>query len=97
MRYVELSELLVQLGRGDEALGWLDPAVSLLRGSVGETHRYTWKAAEMQTYGADLRAMTQGKGSFTMELHGYEELPAHLQEKVVAAGRGERLEEEDED
>jgi len=47
MRYVELSELLVQLGRGDEALGWLDPAVALLRGSVGDQHRFTWKAAEL--------------------------------------------------
>ncbi|MBW2256641.1 MAG: elongation factor G, partial [Deltaproteobacteria bacterium] len=41
--------------------------------------------AEVQTYGADLRAMTQGKGTFIMELEGYEEVPGNLQEKIIAA------------
>jgi elongation factor G len=51
--------------------------------------------AEVQTYSADLRAMTQGKGTFTMELHGYEEVPGNLQEKIIAASV--RKAEEDDD
>jgi elongation factor G len=41
--------------------------------------------AEMLSYAPDLRAMTGGQGDLTMELLGYEELPAHLAQKVVAA------------
>ncbi len=41
--------------------------------------------AEMLTYGADLTAMTQGLGSFHMELDHYDLVPAALQEKIIAA------------
>jgi len=51
--------------------------------------------AEVQTYSADLRAMTQGKGTFIMELHGYEEVPVNLQEKIIAASVRKAEEEED--
>ena len=40
--------------------------------------------AEMLNYSPDLRSMTAGKGSYTMESHGYEQVPPHLQAKVVA-------------
>ncbi len=39
--------------------------------------------AEMLKYAPDLNSMTAGRGSFHMELSHYEELPAHLVEKVV--------------
>lgn len=40
--------------------------------------------AEMQTYTADLRSMTQGRGVFGMEFHNYGRVPTHLQDKVIA-------------
>jgi len=54
--------------------------------------------AEMLTYGADLTSMTQGRGSFNMEMHHYDVVPAQLQEKIIekakAARAGEAEEEE---
>ena len=52
--------------------------------------------AEMLSYAPDLRAITGGQGEFTMELPRYEEVPAHLVEKVVAqtarrGGGGQRV------
>jgi elongation factor G len=39
--------------------------------------------AEIQTYEASLRSMTQGRGSFTMELSHMETVPPPIQEKIV--------------
>ena len=45
--------------------------------------------AEMLTYAPDLRSITGGQGEYTMEFLRYEEVPAHLAQKVVAeAPRG---------
>ncbi len=41
--------------------------------------------AEMLAYAQDLRSLTQGQGEYTMEFARYEEIPAHLAAKVVAA------------
>lgn len=43
--------------------------------------------AEMQTYSADLRSMTQGRGVFSMSFVRYGRLPSHMQEQVVAEAR----------
>jgi elongation factor G len=43
--------------------------------------------AEMLTYGADLTSMTQGRGSFNMEMDHYDVVPAQLQEKIIAAAK----------
>ena len=54
--------------------------------------------AEMLTYGLDLTSMTQGRGSFQMEMSHYDVVPAQIQEKIVAAAkaaRGEQPEEEE--
>jgi elongation factor G len=40
--------------------------------------------AEMISYGSILRAITQGRGSFHMEMGRYEEVPRPLQEKLIA-------------
>jgi len=40
--------------------------------------------SEMMRYAIDLKAMTQGRGSFKTEFIGYEEVPTRLQETLVA-------------
>jgi elongation factor G len=39
--------------------------------------------AEMLTYAPDLRSLTGGQGDYTMEFLRYEEVPAHMQQKIV--------------
>ncbi len=39
---------------------------------------------EMLKYATDLRSMTQGRGSFSFEFLGYEEVPFAAQEKIIA-------------
>jgi elongation factor G len=46
--------------------------------------------AEMLTYGADLTSMTQGRGSFNMEMHHYDVVPGQLQEKIIEKAKAER-------
>lgn len=53
--------------------------------------------AEMLTYGVDLTAMTQGRGSFNMEMHHYDILPQQLQDKIVEKARAERGEVKEEE
>ena len=40
--------------------------------------------AEMSSYTIDLRAMTQGRGSFSMNFVRYEEVPQANQAKIIA-------------
>jgi elongation factor G len=46
--------------------------------------------AEMLTYGVELTSMTQGRGSFNMEMHHYDVVPGQLQEKIIEKARAER-------
>ena len=39
--------------------------------------------SEMLTYAPDLRSITAGQGDYTLEFLRYEEMPAHLMQKVV--------------
>lgn len=45
--------------------------------------------AEMLTYAPDLRALTGGQGDYTMDFVRYEEVPAHLAQKVISEARSE--------
>jgi len=45
--------------------------------------------AEMLHYATDLRSITQGRGTFTMEFASYEEVPANIQQEVIAAHKKE--------
>ncbi|HYB20370.1 MAG TPA: elongation factor G [Thermodesulfobacteriota bacterium] len=48
--------------------------------------------AEVLKYAPDLTSMTSGRGSFSMEFSHYEEVPAHLAEKVIAAAKADQKE-----
>lgn len=41
--------------------------------------------SEMLKYAIDLRSMTQGRGTYTMEFERYEEVPGNISEQVIAA------------
>ncbi len=45
--------------------------------------------AELFKYAIDLRAMTQGRGVFTLKFERYEEVPAHLAQKIIDAHKAE--------
>lgn len=49
--------------------------------------------AEMFGYSIDLRSMTQGRGQFSMEYSHYEEVPAHIAEKIIEEYKKEASEE----
>lgn len=46
--------------------------------------------AEMLTYGVELTSMTQGRGSFAMEMSHYDIVPQQLQEKIITHAKAER-------
>jgi elongation factor G len=45
--------------------------------------------AEMLKYATDLRAITQGRGTYTMEYSHYEQVPAHVAQKIIAESKKE--------
>ena len=77
----------------DEFMGDIMGDVSSRRGKVlgsdAKNNRQIIRAnvpqAELLQYAPVLTAMTGGRGSFTIEFSHYEEVPSHLQEKVIAS------------
>ncbi|MFA5625338.1 MAG: elongation factor G [Bradymonadales bacterium] len=53
--------------------------------------------AEIQRYAPDLRAMTGGQGTFTMEFVGYEDVPANLEANIVKESPFGGAKDDDED
>jgi elongation factor G len=45
--------------------------------------------AEVLDYAPDLRAVTGGRGDYTMEFVRYEEVPSHIAQKVIAEAKAE--------
>ncbi len=45
--------------------------------------------AEVQRYATDLRSMTQGRAFYTMEVSHYEEVPAHVSQRVIQSAEEE--------
>jgi elongation factor G len=43
--------------------------------------------AELLRYALNLRSLTQGRGSFVMEFDHFEEVPAHISQKIIAEGK----------
>ena len=48
--------------------------------------------SSMFDYANELRSMTQGKGSFSMEFHVYRQVPRNLQDEIVTRRREEKAE-----
>ena len=46
--------------------------------------------AEVLRYAIDLKSMTQGRGSYTLELSHYEEVPAHVTQKIIAERQADK-------
>jgi elongation factor G len=46
--------------------------------------------AEVLNYAIDLRSLTQGRGRYTMEFSHYEEVPAHLAQRIMESREKER-------
>ncbi len=64
--------------QGSESLGEMD----VIRAQV--------PLAEMLSYAPQLRSMTGGRGSFTLQFDHYEEVPSHLTEKIVAEAKARK-------
>ncbi len=75
----------------DEAMGDVMGDLNSRRGRVQgmdpADHQQIIKAqiplAEVLTYAPDLNSMTGGRGTYTMEFSHYEDVPAHVAEKVI--------------
>lgn len=82
----------------EESMGDIMGDLSSRRGrpqgseSMGEMQviRAQVPLAEMLNYAPQLRSMTGGRGSYTMEFSHYEEVPGHIAEKVIAEAKSKK-------
>lgn len=82
----------------DETLGEVIADLTARRGKIlgmepsskGTVIHAQAPQAELRTYAPELRGMTRGLGYFTMELTGYEEVPTHEAQRVLAARHAEQ-------
>jgi elongation factor G len=51
--------------------------------------------SEVLTYGTSLTAMTQGRGSFRLEMDHYDIVPQAIAEKILAAAKQPVMDEEE--
>src|SRR5438477_10280276 len=75
-------------------MGDLNSRRGRIQGMDNKGHNTIVKAevpmSEMLTYGAELTSMTQGRGTFHMEMAHYDVVPSAIQDKIVSAHRAER-------
>ena len=45
--------------------------------------------ADMFGYATDLRSRTQGRATYTMQFHAYNEVPDSIAKEIIARARGE--------
>jgi elongation factor G len=48
--------------------------------------------SEIQRYSIDLKSMTQGRATYTLEFNTYEEVPANITQKLVTQKQAEKAE-----
>ncbi len=88
----------VEVNTPNEYVGDLMGDLSSRRGQVqgmesGEDEtviRAQVPMSEMLTYGAQLRSITQGRGSFHLEFDHYSEVPHSIQEKIIAQSQADK-------
>jgi elongation factor G len=59
-------------------------------GSKKQVIRAMVPQSEMLRYAIDLRSIARGRGSFRWEYSHYEEVPAHIAQKIVEKAKKER-------
>jgi elongation factor G len=82
----------------DDAMGDVIGDLNSRRGKVlgvdtkpgGQVIRAHVPMSEVLTYSPDLRSMTSGRGSFTVAFSHYEEMPAHLADKIIKESEAAR-------
>jgi elongation factor G len=88
----------------DDCMGAINGDLNGRRGRVlgmeGRGRNQAVKAqvplAEMLDYDSKLRSLTGDRGDYTMDFSHYDEVPAHLQEKIIAEAKKGRAAEEEE-
>lgn len=81
----------VEVTTPDDTLGAVIGDLNSRRGKVqgvvpqanGQTVKALVPMSEMLTYAPTLNSITSGRGMYTMEFHGYEDVPSHLAQKIV--------------
>lgn len=92
--------MAVEVSAPDDAIGDVIGDLNSRRGRVigveGRSKNQAIKAivplAEMLEYAPQLRSLTADRGDYTMEFSHFEEVPAHIQEKLVAGAKKEEEE-----
>ncbi len=86
----------VEVVTPEEYMGEVIGDLSARRGKVDEMSqrgnarviRAQVPLAEMFGYATDLRSKTQGRATYTMQFHSYQEVPAQIAEEIVSTRRG---------
>jgi elongation factor G len=91
-------EIIVPEENVGDIMGDLNSRRGRIVGVEAKGHNQVVKAtapmAEILRYAPDLRSMTGGRGTFTVEFAHYEEVPAHIAQKVIEQANKERAEKE---
>jgi elongation factor G len=86
----------VEITTPEDYMGAVVGDLSARRGRVGEmgqkgtsrTVRAQVPLAEMFGYATDLRSLTQGRASYSMQFHSYQDMPQSIADEVVATRTG---------
>jgi elongation factor G len=81
----------VEVVTPDDSLGAVIGDLNSRRGKVqgvvpqagGQTIKALVPMSEMLTYAPTLNSLTSGRGMYTMESYGYEDVPSHLAQKII--------------
>lgn len=83
--------MAVEVVAPDDVLGAVIGDLNARRGKVqgvtpqanGQTIKALVPMAEMLSYAPALNSITSGRGMYTMEFYGYEDVPSHLAQKII--------------
>jgi elongation factor G len=81
----------VEVIASDDTLGAVIGDLNSRRGKVqgvtpqsgGQSIKALVPMSEMLTYAPTLNSLTSGRGMYTMEFYGYEDVPSHLAQKIT--------------